>query len=528
MGSTLQGPDPSTCTVPGHGETLTDKLSLSVPAMLLAFAVLLSPCPARGGGFDVTVLGARGIGRAGAITASVDDLSALEHNPAALARIRGTRSLLAVSPILSQMKYRRAPIYDWSRATSSKPPPAVHYEEIENELRVFPMAGALFGVGSDLGISDWVFAVGVHGPNAVGHTRYPEDGPQRYQMIERDILLASYSLAAAWSRYDWLGIGLSLHWIDVARNRLVMVVDADSVTSGVYPDASPYDLEVTLDTADRASFSATLGAWLRPIPCIEIAVAGRVLPTPIETEGKIELQGRGDLLHGKHFSTWSAQGQEMVPDDRARLSFDYPTTARAGLRYLHRDGDRLLFDLELDLIWEGWSTMEGYRIDLPTMAKVDELGMEVPLQGIALDRNWQDVWGVRLGGELNLIDRVLWLRGGAFYETGAVPHDYSYLDFLSFDRLGLGMGLSVAYSGVRVDLAYLHVFNEPRAVSEAEGKMYQQRPASPCRAPYTGKACDPHYQGQPGAVGNAGTYLSGYDVFGLGLELNWSELLGDG
>ena len=55
--------------------------------------------------------------------------------------------------------------------------------------------------------------------------------------------------------------------------------------------------------------------------------------------------------------------------------------------------------------------------------------------------------------------------------------------------------------------------------------MLQQRPGAHCD-PATGAGCDPHYPGRSGAVINAGTYLSGWDLLTLGLTLHWSRLLG--
>ncbi|MBM4321699.1 MAG: hypothetical protein FJ125_17605, partial [Deltaproteobacteria bacterium] len=95
-------------------------------------AALLCPAPAQGGGFELPVLGPAGVGRGGAVTASVEDLTAAELNPAGLARLKGTHTMLAAGPLYNQLRYRRAPLYDWSRATSNSPPPVVQYGEIQN------------------------------------------------------------------------------------------------------------------------------------------------------------------------------------------------------------------------------------------------------------------------------------------------------------------------------------------------------------------------------------------------------------
>jgi hypothetical protein len=47
------------------------------------------------------------------------------------------------------------------------------------------------------------------------------------------------------------------------------------------------------------------------------------------------------------------------------------------------------------------------------------------------------------------------------------------------------------------------------SVSESQGKVYQQVPASACDPPYTDStACNPHYLGQPSPTVNAGRYAA--------------------
>jgi long-subunit fatty acid transport protein len=165
--------------------------------------------------------------------------------------------------------------------------------------------------------------------------------------------------------------------------------------------------------------------------------------------------------------------------------------------------------------------MDAYHIVTPAYARVESMENEVALSKMDVPRHWQDVWSVRLGGQYELLPELLRVRAGTFYETGATPLQTTFLDFFAYDRIGVGAGLALTLGVVQLDLAYLHVFQEPRAVSEEEGEVYQLKPAYTCQEPYTGSKCDPHYQGQPGAVSNAGTYLSAFDVFSLSASLNF-------
>ncbi len=483
----------------------------------LILGILALAEPALGAGFDVTVQGTRGIARGGATTASLTDPSSVENNPGVSNRLTGTRLYLSLSPMYAPIAYRRAPLYDWSRSVGDNPPPAVHYDQIENQVPLFPLSGAYLGMTTDLGLERWTFGLAVHGPTALGHTRFPKDGPQRYQMVERDVMMAVYSLSAAWGDRDRYGLGLTLQWLDIPSTTMALVVDANNQSSTVYPDHSPYDVLVTMDTSDRVNFTATAGGWFMPWPWLEVAVAGRILPVRFDTRGSLTLEGTGDMLAGKTLKTFRREGEGLVPDDSAGIELGYAPTARLGLRYLPHEG----LDLELDLVWEGWSVMDGYDVSLPDVARVEELGLDVDLHDIVMDRSWQDTWSARLGGSWRWLP-WLELSAGAFYETAAVPLDYTFLDFLSFERLGLAAGFGLRLGDVTLDLGYVHVFNEPRAVSEMDGKMYQVRPGATCvDPPYDGPGCDPHYRGQPGPAVNAGTYLSGYDVLSLAVGVAW-------
>jgi len=488
----------------------------------LTWALLFVAGRAQAGGFELAPMGAQALGRGGALVSGIADPSALEHNPASLGLLRGTHAQVGLGLGWSQEKFRRAPLYDWSRATADLPPPAVHYEEVQQELGFTPLAGASALLSTDLGLDDWVFGLGAYAPSAFGHVRFPEEGPQRYQLVERDTVMASYSLGAAWHSGQDFGFGLTLHWIDVVRSDMSIVVDANNQSGGIYPDRSPFDVLVRIHAADRFSPSATLGAWWRPQPWLELAAAGRALAPTIESSGQIEIEGQGELLRGKSLRTGRPGGATgMVPDDSVSLSFDYAPSARIGARILNEEAGELIWDLELDLVWEGWSALEAYRVQLPGIVQVEELGIEVALREIQVERNWNDVWGARLGGQVAVLPGLWWLRGGVAWESGAVAPEYAYLDFLSFERLSLALGTSVAWRNLRLHLGYQHIFNEPLAVSESEGRMYQKRPGSGCEAPYTSDLCDPLYPGQPGAVSNAGTYLSGYDILSIALELAW-------
>src|SRR5688572_33147205 len=74
--------------------TITRPRGRQRAAALALSAFALSPTPARAAGFALFEQGARGMGFAGAFTAQASDPSAIFHNPAGIAFLRGKRLYL--------------------------------------------------------------------------------------------------------------------------------------------------------------------------------------------------------------------------------------------------------------------------------------------------------------------------------------------------------------------------------------------------------------------------------------------------
>ena len=87
--------------------------------------------------------------------------------------------------------------------------------------------------------------------------------------------------------------------------------------------------------------------------------------------------------------------------------------------------------------------------------------------------NSLDTISVRGGGDLNFLDGHLTLRAGGYYETGASHPDYAHLDFPSFNRAGVGGGLSGEIRGV----AFMSIGRTP---------IYSTVNTKPVSIPWTG------------------------------------------
>jgi len=487
----------------GVNTTQARRLLTAVP-----IATALLATSAHAGGFEIPDNGTFALGRGGAFLARANDPTAIMWNPGALVKLRGTHLLLDYALVFESAKFTRA---------ESDLPVGTDYgfdplAPVENADSLFALGGTII-VTSDFGLANWTFAAGLYGPSAHGTKSYPTDGGQRYMLTGLDAVLFYPSLAVAYGKRDCFGIGLTLQLVMAPTLDMQLVVDG-SQAGGLHAYYSGNDVLANITLSDMASFSAIFGAWWRPTPALELGVSGRVVPAALHMEGKFALEN----VPGQ--TQFSAQ-QLAVPGSAARLDLTLPPTAKIGARYRHLDGQREVFDVELDVVYEAWSMLERYNVELDGTINLF-VGAEAP--NTVIEKRWKDTMSVRLGGTWNLLPEdpktsgwanagsPLQLSLGGYWESGAVPEGYEHLDFLSFDRIGVGVGVTGRVGPVRLKIAYSHVFQEERTVSERYGKVFQQRPLDPC--PDT---CD-NGAGWSGVPANAGKFESGYDLLAFGLE----------
>lgn len=484
-------------------------MPLARPAVrLLTALAALTPLGASAGGFEIPDNGTFALGRGGAFVGRADDPTALIYNPGALVKLRGTHALIDHAFVFESATF--------TRAESDLPPGSDYGFEplapVSNDASLFALGGTII-VTSDLGLDDWTFAAGVYGPSAHGTKSYPTDGGQRYMLTELEAILFYPSLAVAYGDRETFGVGVTLQLVMAPTLDMSLVVDG-SQGGELHAYYAGNDVVAHIRMSDPASFSAIVGAWWRPVPELELALSGRVVPVMLDLEGKFSLSN----VPGQ---TQFSASQLEVPGSAARLDLTLAPTARLGARYRHLDAGREVFDLELDLVYEAWSVLDRYDVELDGTIKLF-VGTEAP--DTVIEKRWRDTLSVRLGGTWNVIAAEpddVWRDGGGalqlslggYWESGAVPENYEHLDFLGFDRFGIGLGVAGRVGPVRLKASYSHVFQEDREVSERYGKVYQQRPLDPCPESCDGGA------GWSGVPANAGRFESSYDLVTLGVEL---------
>ena len=307
-------------------------------------------------------------------------------------------------------------------------------------------------------------------------------------------------MSAAVRLHDVVTVGASLVWVAMPWQKLGLVIDATTLPGETEEAGGLHLAHAALDLSDWDTFTAIVGLHLRPARWLEIGASARVAPVILHATGDAHLhylsEGTQALAEAGYVGLAAPDG---APDDRVRLRMVLPAWVRGGVRYVHRgaDGDER-FDLELDVTWEGWSALDGYRLSFAG-------GLEEPfgdppreLAPVVVPRHLDDTWSVRLGGDVLVWPQHLWLRAGAHYESPATPEAWTTLDFPSFHRLGVAVGARLAVGVVTLDLAYQLVWQPDRVVGRSEARMPITRPASDptppegwdadSAGPYTGHA----------------------------------------
>lgn len=475
--------------------------ALHCSALLLPLvAVLALPAVASAAGFELPDNGARALARGGAFTARADDPSAVALNPGALSKLRGGHFLYSHNLMWSQIRFTREPSQIPARVDYGVDPLA----PVENEAGVFPL-GIMVAATHDFGLEHFTFGLSVYGPNSVGQLEFPTTGGQRYLLTSLDTAVVYTGLSAAWGN-DVLGIGVTAQWAQLPWLRYGVVVDGQP-GGELNPYASGSDVDALIELSDSFAPTMIAGAWWRPMPQVEVAVAGRLVPVTFDSTGNITLSN----VPGQ---TRFTDEQLEIADSSAALEFSLPATARFGIRYRHLSGDEELFDVELDLVYEAWSGLQAFDMDLEGGIV---LFANEPTQDVSVPKAWQDSLSVRLGSTVQVIPERLALSLGGYWEQGTTPWNYTHLDFLSLDRFGLGGGVHYTQQigetlALDFSVAYSHVFQEDRRVREPCAKVMQMRPVG---------SCPGECQGYDGVPANAGTFESSFDQLNLALAVRY-------
>ena len=511
---------------------------------ILGGPLLMAP-PAGAGGFEYGLEGAETVARAGANTAKVSGPEALYLNVAGISKEGGVKILIDANFISAKMT---ANLYgngedSWGGVAGAAG--AIPYVPVENMTDIYtagfkmfpaPIAGITFPIPQfkklTLGLAILTpAALGSYQfPNTVqvdfGGSTYTLPSPQRYDIIEEDVLFLWPTIAASYRLTEKLSLGAGFQW------GIIHLVFKTAINNGTVSSPRSYmnDTISTLDAWDYFVPAGILGLSWSPMDRIEFGFGMRI-SDKINAKGKVTAVanpwGSDPIYSDDPTLTW--MDVEPYRRPKGALSFSWPTTVlRFGIRYKHPkknaptvQGRSLypweaeLFDLELDFFVEQNHVVDDMKIQIDGYIPYGrEAGQASPFKPesegvVGSRRNWRDVISVRLGGSVNLFKGMLTLNLGGFYESPTVYDEDTRLDYLDNERFGVACGLQGRFFsfpvrknhiGIELSISYAHFFFNKFSVRE-------------------GKIRHIAFIGDTGTVVNNGDYEFAMDILTAGIRL---------
>jgi long-subunit fatty acid transport protein len=468
---------------------------------------------ARAGGFFLPTRGARALSHGGATVVSGDDLNAQWSNPATLFRsaswitVWGDLGLLNLNASFHRANLPQ--VMDWDDRYADGFPAVTSSEWFPDPA---------FAIGSNFGLKDWMFVIGMYGPYA-GTTAWPDDdprcaagqsasacatqcyqdpascewnlGPQRYSLITPERLLLHYQVSAAYRPIEELSIGVGLFVASFMMKERMKI----SAYPGIFGWAEDPTLDalIELDAKDMVNFGAVIGVWGRPVRWLELGLA-YVTPLAVRAKGKLSVR----LPSSYYFNDTTVSGS------RIRLDTNFPMVLRAGVRFVD---PKERFDAELQVSWENWSTHDRIvvrpREDI-TFENVPGLGT-YRVKTFTVREDFHDTVSVHLGSSVRAYRDILEVRAGYFWELGAIPSHTYTVQTIDSDKHAITCGLSAKRWGIRLDLTYAFVHLARREITDST-----KRQINPLYEEDTG----PYVDGRPTIVGN-GRHRAHYHIVAM-------------
>ena len=291
--------------------------------------VLALPSAAFAGGFEFPDNGTEALGRGATFTAKADSPLAIQYNVAGLARQRGTKLLFDSNIVLQDFEFTRSGSYPVENVPGAMTPlPYSGMPFGKNRNQAGPFFAPFLGLTTDFNKFDRLtFAFGVFGPSSFGNKVWgatvktatgDAPAPQRYDVVQANLLLMYPTLAAAVRVTKWLDLGLALHLVvGIFDLQNTSITDLGSMFCPNLESAN-CDSTTHLRT-NGVSATGGLGLMLHPHRTIDIGFNAR-LPIVLNTSGTVD-------------ATPPPAVKLPLPQDKATFDTRLPPVVRLGVRY---------------------------------------------------------------------------------------------------------------------------------------------------------------------------------------------------
>ena len=408
--------------------------SVSLAALAALMGLALAPATVQAAGFAIFEQGARGMGFAGAYSAQTSDPSAIFHNAAGIAFLKGKHLYIGGTLI--------APSSDF---TGDSPYPGAGVTETGDSGIIIPPAADYSHQVSER----MVVGLGVHVPYGLRTRWQNRDTTYSGRFISKEAEVQSISInpTVAYRLADRLavGAGLDLRFSTVSLKRNAGAVDP--FTFGV-KDVAAVDLQ-----GDRSTdLGFNLGILAKPSDNLAIGLSYRhKVAADFSGTASFTLLPTGNpQLDG------AVAGRLPSGDVPVSTRIEFPSIVEVGVSYDFGD-----WTAAADVDFQQWSsfnrlplTFEG-RPDLSTVVQEDYENSRV--YRIGVERRIGEKWAV---------------RGGYYFdESPSPPQSVSPL-LPDADRHGIAVGFSYKVGSWSFDVANWYLIFKQRSTEGVNSDSY--------------------------------------------------------
>ena len=377
--------------------------------------LLLVPAISQAGN---PVEGSRAAAMGGAFVAVADDPSAIAHNPAGLANLKGANLYGGVTVTKLNSKYQS---------------PSGATEDTLNQVFLPPH----LYFTSDFNRQEMTFGVGIYSPFGIGGRKWSEQGLTKYAATESAIATLCVNPVLAFKATSYISIGFGIFYLgekSVAEKMLNQTA------------IGAEDGKMSLK-GQGGGWGYNLGFILFPGGTLSFGVAYRSA-VRIEESSTLHLENVAPALQtffgGSQFET------------DADTVIHFPQVVNLGVAWRPIKSLTLSFDAE----WTGWSSFD--RVDL-------HLRKEMPQAGVTsstIPLNWQDVWVIKVGTEYWITENFA-LRAGYAYVQSPVPENAVDPGNPDSDWQYVSCGFGYRMKKMTLDVFYMAEIYKKRTVSNS-------------------------------------------------------------
>ena len=392
--------------------------------LLAALGFVLAPAAAHAAGFALFEQGAQGMGFAGAFTAQASDPSAIFHNAAGIAFLKGRQ--LYVGGVLVK------PSTDFTGADPF--PGQGRLESMDVGIIPFPSAYYTQALSDALAVG-----IGIHVPYGL-RTEWESPDTFTGRFVSTKARLTGFSLSPtlAWKLRDRLAIGggIDIRFSSVELHRNVPAIDP--FTQQVTDVAS-----IVLQSDTATDFGFNLGVLAKPSESLSVGASYR---------HKVKQSYSGDAAFTL-IPTGNAQFDGLVgrtlPAGAIPATTELETPGIASLGVAYRWND---WTFEGDVNWYGWSSFDELPIELEGRSELSAIVTEA----------YDDAFQFRFGVDRRLNDA--WsVRGGYFYDQSPSPPESVSPLLPDSDRHGFCAGGTWRRGAVHIDAGAWWVLSKDRS-----------------------------------------------------------------